>query len=214
MNLISNFVRLRIQPTSTARELIQLLESRNERPMSRRRSGGSISTSTQFQHVQKIVALVAAVQKSDSMLLHLTDFNRAHLNICLDYILLRCQKAGGIDNWIVSLNRLTTLLNKKTLYVSSKELRQSVGIRSRTGFSVVNKAPKNLAVLDSAIELIKETEPRVAAILAICRALPLRVAEAACLDIPTALKEATETNHIPNQRRKKRASPLRPCVEG
>jgi Integrase len=186
---ITNFVRLRVQPTSLAGELISLINEKNSKPRTRRRSGSSVSYATQLQHAQKITAVICEIQRSPNQVRHLTDISAVHVAIAITYILNRNFTAGSCDNWVASINRLLTWLNKKSLRVSSREIRKQVGLPSRTGYTIVNKATANLDWMDQQIKAAQIIAPNVAAVLAICRVLPLRVAEASCLNVPKAIEQ-------------------------
>jgi Integrase len=186
---ITNFVRLRIQPTSLGRELISLINQRNSKAQSRRRSGGPVSYATQLQHAQKITAIICEIQRSPNTVRHLTDVTAVHVEIAVNYILRRNYTAGSCDNWVASLNRLLTWLNKKSLKVSSRETRKQVGLPSRTGYASVDKATADLDRMDQKIKAAQIIAPHVAAVLSICRVLPLRVAEASCLNVKQAIEE-------------------------
>jgi Integrase len=190
----TNFIRHRIQPSTLANEFIALVIAKNARPQSRRSTGGPVAYSSQLQHVQKITALICIIQRSEYPLLNLRSLSRDHIDVALAYIRDRNPAAGSIDNWVCSLNRLLSWLNKKNLHVSSRDLRKHLGIPSRKGYAVVNKATSDLLVIDNAIRVLSATQPQFAAVLQICRVLPLRVREAMCLDVGNAVKKIIESD--------------------
>jgi Integrase len=190
------FIEQRVQPTSLARQLIKLVLDRNPRPLSRRRSRSNISFATQRQHVQKITAILCYIQSTETPLLQLNAFARPQLNSALEFIGTRTTHSGGFDNWIASLNRLLTWLNKKTLIQSAKELRKKIGIASRTGYAITNKATGNIEAINEAIIQLQHSDPNVAASLKICKVLPLRIREAICLNVAQAIEEIESTGTI------------------
>jgi Integrase len=128
--------------------------------------------------------------------MHLTDLNKNQLEIAISYIEDRARSAGGFDNWIASLNRLLTWLNKKTLLQSAKSLRQKIGMPSRTGYTVTNKATQNISAIENAIAQLQAKEPHVAAALSICKVLPLRMREALCLNVAQAIEEIEKSGSL------------------
>jgi Integrase len=192
----SSFILSQIQPTSLAREVISFAQKNNAKPLSRRRLKTVISNAAQEHHIQRITALICAVQRSNNPLIHLSDLQVFHVATMVDYVSKRCKKSGGFDNWICSLNRLLNWVRKKKLHVSSREVRKIYGIASRTGFCQVNKATADLAKIDSAIVEISAESPQVAAVLTICKVWPLRIREAICLNLCDAIDQATNHGQI------------------
>jgi Integrase len=189
-------INTKVQPTSLARELIAFAITNNSIPLSRRRMKTVIANATQAQHMQRITALLCAIQRSETPLIHLSNIAPVHVAIMVDYVSKRCKKSGSFDNWICSLNRLLIWVRKKKLLVSSREIRAFYGVASRNGFCNRNKATSDLKKIDQAIEEMKVANPRVAAVLTICKVWPLRIREAICLNLSTAIEQTIKDNQI------------------
>jgi Integrase len=190
------FINTQVQPTSLARELIAFAMKYNSVPLSRRRTKTVISNASQNHHIQRITALIRAIQRSETPLLHLSEIALVHVAVMVNYVSTRCNKSGSFDNWICSLNRLLTWVKKKKLLVSSREIRTLYGLASRSGFCDRNKATSDLSKIDQAIAEMEAAEPQVAAVLKICKVWPLRVREAICLNLSTAIEQTTKNNQI------------------
>jgi Integrase len=189
-------ITTKVQPTSLGRELIAFAITNNSVPLSRRRIKTVIANATQAQHMQRITALLFAIQRSETPLIHLSNIAPVHVAIMVNYVSQRCKKSGSFDNWICSMNRLLRWVKKKKLLVSSSEIRAFYGLASRTGFCNRNKATSDFSKIDQAIERMELTEPQVAAVLKICKVWPLRVREAICLNLSTAIEQTTKNNQI------------------
>jgi Integrase len=189
-------ISTKLQPTSLSRELIALAIKYNSAPLSRRRAKTVISNASQDHHIQRITALLCSIQRSETPLVHLSNIGPIHVAIMVDYVSKRCKKSGSFDNWICSINRLLRWVKKKKLLVSSSEIRAFYGLASRTGFCDRNKATSDFSKIDQAIERMELTEPRIAAVLKICKVWPLRIREAICLNLSIAIEQTIQDNQI------------------
>ena len=179
-----------LNPRLVGRQLNQVFSTSFHLPVRRRKSGFKISNASINQSTQRILKLIKSLQSSSLRISSLTDFGPDHSNHCFKYIHQLSLSPGSFDNWITTLNRFLKAIGKYELTESGSSLRQSVGLPSRNRYCVENKSTADLKALHFRIEEINRENSNVGAVLRLLEALPLRVREAASLDVKTASQEA------------------------
>ena len=179
-----------LSPRLVGRQLGQVFSNSFHVPARPRKSGSKISNASIKQSTQRILKLIKSLQSSSLRISSLTDFGPDHSNHCLRYIHQLSLSPGSFDNWITTFNRFLRAVGKFELTESGSSLRESVGLPSRTRYCIENKSPSDLEALHFRIEAINREDSNVGAVLQLLEALPLRVREAASLNVKTAAQEA------------------------
>ena len=190
------FIRTRLRPRSLADDLISTLTGRIIKPIFPRKTGGPISNASQLRRLQHVVAMLCHIQTTEKKIIRLVEFNENYIDDCITYIASRAITAGNLDNWVATLNFLLGITRHGQYSLSAKKIRDNLQVKSRHRFCSLNKSPQDFTYVDARIAEIAKVDPAAGAVIKILRVLPLRVREAACLNIHDAVKQANLTSTI------------------
>jgi hypothetical protein len=192
--LPSKYIRDRLPP-AMANQFIHLLEKHGGFPRSaRRKTKTEISRTTQRHGIQRMTYLLGQLPQVPEVVL--ANLNCDHAMIFADACVSRAgDNPGTLDNWVSSANRLLAMAGGRgALIISASALRKSLALGHRSRACEVDKSEAARAAGSQAIKAVREIDERAAGVLLLMQALPLRIAEAASLNLAAAVLQAKE-NH-------------------